>query len=1199
MEGTSYRTEVEGESPVLISLRYPEISAEIGDRAESLSSHTLQTFTQLTQQMAASLDLEETIQAVMSNIEKLIPADFLEITIWDEENQSFIPYRFSGPSGIDRRIELISKRYAVENTFPGRLYHEQTPLLYTDVEFESELWPIVEHLPVTLRSYLGFPLMIGSEFIGTLAIGSPAPEIYHEQDLDLVRLLSGQAAIAVHNALLYRAEQQRTEQLSGLARLTQAFSSARDPSSFYARLVESIAPLIKVEILGYLLYNENTRSLEGKIPFRGIPDQVVELYRAPIVTGSPAEQILIHQELLITENASEDEKWEQLGISHLALAASLHETVLVPLTTGGRMLGYLQASNHTEGSAPFTQSEVHLLTIIANQTASIIENASLLQQSRLRAQRAEALRRIANLASSTATLDEILQYSLQELGRLLRSDVGAMFLINPEHGLLELHRPSVISSADELPERLTHILLEDPQFPFTVTGSQHVFNSKNIPVETQPVIPFYQSIIGVWKLESMVAVPLIVRDEGIGELWFGSHIPEFFDYLDLQAVTTAASQLAGVVEQSFLGSQTDESLRRRVEQMTAITRINRELSTSLDLNYLMQLVYDEALRTTGADCGTILLFHFEEKQDGQVPAIRFYVGDVPDPALTSLEQMVLERDLPQLVSDFSRSEFQPPHESVQSMLVAPISYQQRHAGLISLHGNTANQFDQTSLEITQSLAIQAAVALNNAIAYEEQTRRGTLLRREVETLSHLIDVTRTIRPTDTLSVSLTRIAEGIRSATPFQVVLISVYDPAEDALRRMAGCGLTDEKWAEAKAHRQSLRGVQQILQPEFKVGEAYYIPQDKMPSIPEDVYVVSVFPADDEPSSDSWHPEDMLVIPLYDSASRPLGLISVDAPRDQRKPDRPTFEALELFAAQAGLVIESFQRTHSLETQLEELEAGSSRLEMAARAAQAHLPLLLHKELEQNITLRGLNQRIDRVRATLEIAAQANRQETQADVLHTLASEMLTRFAMQVALVAEHTPAGIKLIEVIGNFPPGANPDALFGQRNPLRHLLHSKTQRERPAQENDLILVSSLENDPEWQNVTMLNVLEAHSMIGLKVELGSDQTAAVLVISQRTLPAFLDEDRRVFAQLAHQVSVGLQNLQLLNEMRRRLREVKLAARFLAQVGQPGARGYHDLTGREPRPGAGRREQRLGGYVGRKYPRDRSTGGRGICLSA
>jgi len=1147
VEGTSYRVEMDSVASVLVSLRYPELTSA-GSKAGGLSAQTLQTFTQLTQEMAASLDLEQTLQAIMSNIEKLVPAEHMEITIWDAENELFIPYRYAGLPGLDRKLELSNTRYGLKDSFSGRLYETRVPLLIPNLADNREMQSLAERQSLLLNSYLGFPLMMGSEFIGTLEFGSTNPDSFHEEDLGLVRMLSGQAGIAVHNAMLYQEEQRRAAELSGLAQLTQAFGSLRDPSVLYTRLVDSIKPLIPVKILGFLIYNENNRNLEAKIPFQGLPNQIVELYRTEILPGSPAEQLLVNQDLLLTENASEDEKWAQLGLTYVAQAASLRETALVPLTAGGHMLGYLQVSNHTDGAATFGQSELHLLTIVANQSASIIENAGLVQQSRLRTQRAEALRRLASLSSSAATLDEILQYSLQELGRLLRADVAAVFLVNQENTMMQLHEPSVFSTFPPLPERLTHILVDDPQFHFTTAGSQRIFSQGRISASDKPVVPFYQSIIDHWGLEAIVVVPMVIRDEGIGEMWFGSALADSFDQGDVQLVATAAGQLAGVVEQSFLVSQTDDSLRRRVQQMTSITRISRELSTSLDLDYLLQMVYDEALQTTQADCGTIALFDLNQTKNEGQPTIRFYIGDKPDAELSEVGKLVLEKDLPILVADLNRSDYPKPHPEVQSMLVAPISYQQRHAGLISLHGRAPNQFDDTSVEITQSLAIQAAVALNNALAFEDQKRSGQHLKREIATLSRLIDVTRSVRPHHNLQQSLSAIAAAIQSSTPFDTVLISVYDPGIDALRRTAGVGLTADAWEQLRAHTQPWKAISQLLQDEYRAGDVFYIPENKIPVMPADIFMVDVLTPDfsGNGNADAWHQKDMLLVPVRDGNMAPLGLISVDAPRDNRRPDNPTFEALELFAAQAGMVIENNQRSQSLEGQLSELEAEKVRLELSTRQAQNNLPMLLHKELEQSVTLRGLNQRVDRVRATIEIAAEATRQETGEAILRTLASELVTRFALQVALVAERGISGVRLKDYVGVFPPGTNPEALFGLRNPLRQMLQAD-----PSIQEGMVLVSSLENHPEWQNITLLNVLDAHSMIGLTLNLSNDEAVGVLAIGQRTLPPFLEEDRRIFAQLAHQVTVGLQNLRLLNETRRRLQEVNLLLDFGRKLGR------------------------------------------------
>ncbi len=56
---------------------------------------------------------------------------------------------------------------------------------------------------------------------------------------------------------------------------------------------------------------------------------------------------------------------------------------------------------------------------------------------------------------------------------------------------------------------------------------------------------------------------------------------------------------------------------------------------------------------------------------------------------------------------------------------------------------------------------------------------------------------------------------------------------------------------------------------------------------------------------AESWHPEDGLFAPLYASDGSLLGVLSVDVPRDGKRPDKVTCDALEAFAVSAALALE------------------------------------------------------------------------------------------------------------------------------------------------------------------------------------------------------------------------------------------------------------------------------------------------------
>ncbi|TLN19050.1 GAF domain-containing protein, partial [bacterium] len=460
-EATSYMLQTGSHSVIVVTIRFPELAARQGN----VDAQSLQIFTQMTQDMGASLDFNATLESILENVGKLLPADLLEVAMWDATGECFVPYRMIGSPGIDRHLEVAKQRYGRGEGFTGYLARERQPLVIPDVSARTDIHQAADRTAFPLRSYLGLPLMTGDDLIGTLELGSLTVNTFSVEDLEMLQLVAGQAATAIHNALLYQQEQRRSAELSGLSQLAQAFSSVREPLGMFGKLVESTAPLLRVNILGFLLYNEATHFLNGQNPFFGLPASFIEtFYRVQIPPGSPAEQSLLDQDVIITENAMEDPQWITLGYNNLAQGASLRDTVLVPLASGGRMLGYLQASNHSDGSSSFTQDELHLLMIIANQTAPIIENATLVQQPRERAQRAEALRRISSLTSSTATLDEILHFSVQELARLLGAEFGAAFLLNTNRSELQLHQGSLFSSTGAQPERIMRLLVEDPQF---------------------------------------------------------------------------------------------------------------------------------------------------------------------------------------------------------------------------------------------------------------------------------------------------------------------------------------------------------------------------------------------------------------------------------------------------------------------------------------------------------------------------------------------------------------------------------------------------------------------------------------------------------------------------------------------------------------------------------------------------------------
>ncbi len=85
LDGVSYRIPSMPAPLMMVSLRSAELGAGLTTVVSEQSPEALKSFLQMTQGILASLDLEETLKAILENIEKFTPADLIEISLWDED----------------------------------------------------------------------------------------------------------------------------------------------------------------------------------------------------------------------------------------------------------------------------------------------------------------------------------------------------------------------------------------------------------------------------------------------------------------------------------------------------------------------------------------------------------------------------------------------------------------------------------------------------------------------------------------------------------------------------------------------------------------------------------------------------------------------------------------------------------------------------------------------------------------------------------------------------------------------------------------------------------------------------------------------------------------------------------------------------------------------------------------------------------
>jgi diguanylate cyclase (GGDEF)-like protein len=152
-----------------------------------------------------------------------------------------------------------------------------------------------------------------------------------------------------------------------------------------------------------------------------------------------------------------------------------------------------------------------------------------------------------------------------------------------------------------------------------------------------------------------------------------------------------------------------------------------------------------------------------------------------------------------------------------------------------------------------------------------------------------------------LEATLDLLAQTIVNALGFKVAVVNLVRP-DGSLEVVSCVGPSDVR--ELLLGRvDSKRNWERILAASVEWGRLRFL--DHANSVETADMLVWVPEMDVLDAPDAWHPDDALFAPLYAYDGSLLGVLSVDLPRDGRRPDKVTCDALEAFAVSAALALE------------------------------------------------------------------------------------------------------------------------------------------------------------------------------------------------------------------------------------------------------------------------------------------------------
>ncbi|MEV0554347.1 GAF domain-containing protein [Streptomyces sp. NPDC050597] len=306
--------------------------------------------------VGSGLELRSTLERICGTAAGLADARYAAIGVAAEDGNGLAEFVYQGVDGETAR--LIGRLPDGHEGLLGALLRDPEPVRLAEPTEDPRSCGFPEHHP-RMRGFLGVPIHVQGEIFGNLYLAekhSGGP--FDDHDLDMVRVLAGEAGIAIGNARLYEAAKRRERWIDGSVAVTTALLSGGDADEALQVVAEQ-ARRLSDSAAGLVLLPAAEGGLEIVAVASERPSKALGLV-------VPAENEVVGELLAGEAVFVEDAATDRRMLSELSRGYG--PTMLLPLQSGGRVLGTLVMAR-AEGARPFSETERNLATRFASQAA--------------------------------------------------------------------------------------------------------------------------------------------------------------------------------------------------------------------------------------------------------------------------------------------------------------------------------------------------------------------------------------------------------------------------------------------------------------------------------------------------------------------------------------------------------------------------------------------------------------------------------------------------------------------------------------------------------------------------------------------------------------------------------------------------------------------------------------------------------------
>ncbi|MDP9144568.1 MAG: GAF domain-containing protein, partial [Actinomycetota bacterium] len=600
-----------------------------------------------------------------------------------------------------------------------------------------------------IRTALSIPMLRAGELLGVILIYRHEVWPFTDNQIALMETFADQAAIAIENARLLTELQTKNadltealEQQTATAEILRVISgSPTDVQPVFDTIAQNARRLCEAGSAQVVTYDGELmrlQSLDNTNPER--TDALRRAFPMAPSQGSASGRAILTGQPVRIPDLQEDPNYDVRVVQ----GAGLRSVLAVPMLRDGAPIGTINV--HIWATPrPFSDKQVALLQTFADQAVIAVENVRLFTElearnSELRVsleQQTATSELLKVIGRSTFDLQPVFETLAENAVRLSGAERGYIYRFDGQ--LLRLvvsHNASAefrafveanpfgpvrenCAGRAALERRTIHIhdVQADPEYTY---GSRHV----------DP----YRTILGIPMLrgDELLGVIIIYRQEV--RPFTDSQIALLETFADQAAIAIENARLLGELQ-----ARTAE-LTRSVQELQALSEVSQTLSSTLDLDTVLNTIVSHASQLAGTNSCTV--YEYDEQAEAFVfRATHNLAEEVVAVARRApirrgegvAGRMAVTREPVQVPDIGAAGAYSGPLRDVllrtgaRALLGIPILREDHLIGGLTVTRKAPGEFSSEVIDLLKTFASQSAMAIQNARLFREIGDKGRQL----------------------------------------------------------------------------------------------------------------------------------------------------------------------------------------------------------------------------------------------------------------------------------------------------------------------------------------------------------------------------------------------------------------------------------------------------------------------------------------